>query len=232
MTFSVVMPLKAGERAKSRLHDDPTFRRAFAAAFASDTHAALAGADLVARVIVISADADQRREFSRAGALVLRERGRGKGDNLNQAIRQALLWLGRRHPDEPVAVVPSDLPSLTSQTVDEALVLAQNHESCFVADSAGSGTTLLAAASPRLLTPAYGHGSAAAHRAAGATELTTVNPRLKADVDVIGDLARVVALGVGPRTAEVLARLGQSSAMVESRTPTDSPCAMPSDTSR
>jgi 2-phospho-L-lactate guanylyltransferase len=232
MTFSAIMPLKAGARAKSRLHDDPSFREAFAAAFASDTYSALAGADRVARVIVISADADQRREFKRAGAYVLRERGLGKGDDLNQAIRQALVWLGRRYPNDPVAVVPSDLPSLNSRAVDEALVLAQSHESCFVADRAGTGTTLLAATSPRLLTPAYGPDSAAAHWASGATALTEVDPRLKADVDVIGDLAHVGELGVGPHTTEVVSRFDQSSSTVASRTPIDSPCAMPSDTSR
>jgi 2-phospho-L-lactate guanylyltransferase len=76
----------------------------------------------------------------------------------------------------------------------------------FVADAVGSGTTLLAARAPAELAPAYGAGSGDRHRASGATELVAP-PGLRRDVDTPADLREALALGVGVRTAEVVARL-------------------------
>ncbi len=74
----------------------------------------------------------------------------------------------------------------------------------FVADAAGTGTVLLAAAPGAPLEPCFGPGSAAAHAASGAVELTGDWPSLRRDVDTAADLADANTLGVGPRTLAVV----------------------------
>ena len=69
-----------------------------------------------------------------------------------------------------------------------------------MADVAGSGTTLLAAAPGVPPAPRYGPGSAATHRDSGAVALTGDWPSLRRDVDTPTDLAAAAALGLGPAT--------------------------------
>jgi 2-phospho-L-lactate guanylyltransferase len=79
----------------------------------------------------------------------------------------------------------------------------------FLSDAAGSGTTFYAALSPADFAPAYGPESAARHRAAGAVSLDGAGlAAVRRDVDTPDDLAAAVALGVGPRTRQVLREIG------------------------
>lgn len=55
------------------------------------------------------------------------------------------------------------------------------------------------------LDPRFGAGSAAAHAASGARAVTAGVPTLRRDVDTPDDLAAAIALGVGPRTAQLVA---------------------------
>ncbi len=76
-----------------------------------------------------------------------------------------------------------------------------------VPDADGTGTTLLTARAPEALRPHFGPGSRAAHETAGHVVLADVGAGLRRDVDTTADLAAVVGLGVGPVTADALARL-------------------------
>ena len=82
----------------------------------------------------------------------------------------------------------------------------------FVADTEGTGTTLLTAADGSRLDPRFGHRSRARHAASGAVELVT-GPlaSLRRDVDTEVDLHDARRLGLGPRTLAVLAQLGDGS---------------------
>jgi 2-phospho-L-lactate guanylyltransferase len=75
-----------------------------------------------------------------------------------------------------------------------------------VVDSAGTGTTLLAAAPGIALAPEYGLSSRATHLRSGAVELPGA-PGLRLDVDTPDDLAEALRLGVGEATATVARRL-------------------------
>ncbi|HET9256225.1 MAG TPA: 2-phospho-L-lactate guanylyltransferase, partial [Pseudonocardiaceae bacterium] len=77
-------------------------------------------------------------------------------------------------------------------------------ERAFCADRAGTGTTLLLAPPGRALEPGFGPGSAAAHHASGARELTGDWPGLRCDVDTREDLAHARELGLGRFTSAVL----------------------------
>ena len=75
-------------------------------------------------------------------------------------------------------------------------------------DAAGVGTTMYAVAGGGEFRPMYGGASRARHAAGGATELALDGiAGLRQDVDTPDDLRAAVALGVGPRTAEVAAEL-------------------------
>ena len=69
-----------------------------------------------------------------------------------------------------------------------------------MADAAGTGTVLLAAAGTALL-PAFGAGSARRHAESGARRLDGRWPSLRRDVDTVADLAEAVRLGLGRHTA-------------------------------
>jgi 2-phospho-L-lactate/phosphoenolpyruvate guanylyltransferase len=84
----------------------------------------------------------------------------------------------------------------------------------FVADAAGTGTVLLTAPPGKPLDPRFGIGSAAAHAASGARNLSGDWPGLRQDVDTPADLAAVLALGAGAQTCALLRDLGLTVACV------------------
>ncbi len=129
----------------------------------------------------------------------------GRGD-LNAALTAALPTVPG---GMPVAVLPADLPALTSEDLALALRRAVEHDFAYLPDTAGSGTTLLAAQSRAKLTLAFGPSSAAAHETAGAHQLDVRGlDRLRADVDTLADLHAAIRLGVGEHTHAALARFG------------------------
>ncbi len=188
----VVVPLKQLVAAKSRLAVG--HRTELVLAMAADVVAAATAAAGVAEVAVVSRDP----RAGELGVAVLDD----PATSLQGALRHALGGLG----DRAVAVLPADLPALRPEELGAALALARQQPTAFVADTAGTGTTLLAGAAS-LLRPEYGAGSRVRH-AAVATDLTAAldAPGLRQDVDTVADLVAAVALGVGVRTGAALAR--------------------------
>jgi len=223
--WSVVLPLKATRRGKSRIDVHPALRQRLTLAMAMDTAAAVAGAAAVADVLAVVEDEADGREMGRLpGVRVLLTRTR----DLNDAIADGLAALGVQRPAVvgprtrhaapegsgwgPVATVPADLPSLTPTELDAALAASLPHQVAVVADRQGTGTTLLAASSPGLLVPRYGVGSLARHVAAGAVPIElSADSGLRRDVDLADDLASVT----GRRTLGVLC--GTEPALCEAR---------------
>jgi 2-phospho-L-lactate guanylyltransferase len=203
-TWGVVVPVKRLAHAKTRLaaYGD-ALRQELALAFAADVvHAALR-CEVVERVLVVSDDARAERLLRALGAAVVAD---APDAGLNPALQHGADLLRLEHPDCGIATVSADLPSL--QPEDLAAVLRQvgPGERAFVADADGRGTTLLAAGPGADLAPAYGGGSRQRHLASGAVELPGP-PALRRDVDTPEDLRRSAALGLGPRSAELVARL-------------------------
>jgi 2-phospho-L-lactate guanylyltransferase len=103
----------------------------------------------------------------------------------------------------PVALL-ADLPALTVGEVVEALSqIEPDGAARFVADAAGTGSTLYAA-NATSFAPRFGPGSRAAHLAAGAIEIEGALAGLRQDVDDAPDLTRALTLGVGPLTRAAL----------------------------
>lgn len=202
-TWTVVVPVKRLAVAKSRLAALAGDRRAdLALAFALDTVAAALATPSVARVVVVSDEPSARSGCAALGAVVV---GDEPDAGLNPALRHGA---AATEPGLGVAAVSADLPALTPQSLDLALGLAGEHAVSYVADAAGTGTTLYAARHLADFDPGYGGGSAARHAAAGAVALDAPGlERLRRDVDTPADLAEAQHLGVGPRTTVVLAAI-------------------------
>jgi 2-phospho-L-lactate/phosphoenolpyruvate guanylyltransferase len=195
--WHVLVPVKGGDHAKSRLALGRDARRALAAAMASDTVEAAHACPVVSRVTVL-ASSSGAADLTAPVQVLLEPLHPPRGFN-------ALLdWATAQLPAGPVAVVMGDLPALTPHALAEVLEGAGAVSRALVVDRHGTGTTLLASRSARDLRPAFGPGSAAAHEAGGARSVDAP-ARVRCDVDDVEDLRHASALGVGPRTAAVLA---------------------------
>ncbi|WP_433787131.1 2-phospho-L-lactate guanylyltransferase [Actinomycetospora sp. CA-101289] len=208
----LVVPVKELRRAKSRLApavaglpgddaDREHAHRALALALARDTLRAARAAGLAGRLVVVTAEPAERL----AGAGAPWETVRDPGGGLNAAIRAGAAHLRRAGARRAVAALQADLPALRPDELDDALsraaaAFADGAPAAFVADHAGTGTTLLVTAPGRSPRPRFGPGSAGAHALAGAVALDGDWPGLRGDVDTVDDLARARALGVGPET--------------------------------
>ena len=111
-------------------------------------------------------------------------------------------------PARSVGALSADLPALRRGELSAALLEAAGHETSFVRDAAGDGTTLLLARDGVAFEPQFGAGSARPHALAGAHELGGDLPSLRRDVDTPADLAAARGLGLGERTRWVLTRHG------------------------
>jgi 2-phospho-L-lactate guanylyltransferase len=194
MQWTVIIPVKPAESAKSRLGLGPGFARAIAL----DTVAAAVASAAVGRVLVVTSDPG----FRPPGAeIVVEESPAGIDDAIRTAAALA--------PDGPRAALLGDLPSLRPRDLTAALAaalaLTPHHPRAFVTDREGTGTTLVTAAAGMVLITAFGPDSAAAHRALGLAELALpAGSTVTADVDTLEHLEVARVLGLGPATRGAL----------------------------
>jgi 2-phospho-L-lactate guanylyltransferase len=198
--FAVLVPVKPVARAKSRLAPlGDEARRALVAALAEDTVTAALSATNVDAVLVVTDDHVLASALTALGAQVVPD---GAAEDLNESLVQAAAEAHRRWPNLGVAAICADLPALDPRELEQALSVAAGHRAAFVADAAGEGTTMLAAASREDFMPRFGPASRAAHVADGAHEIVEVDVHtLRRDVDTPADLEEALSLGVGSRTA-------------------------------
>lgn len=198
--WSVVLPVKGGPGAKSRLAARP----GLALAMAGDCIEAVAAADGVDDVVVVTGDGEATALAAELGARVVDQPRSAR--ELTGAVTTGLAACP---PDAPAAVLLADLPSLRPGDLGTALaavatLLRDGRRAVVVPDADGTGTVLLAAGRPADVRHAFGAGSAARHVELGAYRLEQVPARLRRDVDTRADLVAALELGVGPRTARTL----------------------------
>jgi 2-phospho-L-lactate guanylyltransferase len=205
--FVVLVPVKPPARGKSRLAGLPDdLRAALATAFARDTIAAAQAAEAVAEVMVVTDDHTFAAAVRETGCAVLPD---GVTGSLNGSLVQAAAEAQRRWPSYAVAALCADLPALVPEELTQALG-AVGTGPAFVADHAGTGTTLYAVPPGHAFEPRFGRGSAQAHREAGATALPGGLVSLRLDVDDAGDLGRAMLVGVGVHTSLVVGRTSEA----------------------
>ena len=205
--WAVVVPVKRLTQAKTRLGLPAADRARLALAMAEDTIRACVAADSVRRVVVVTDDPDGAAMAVAAGAVVVADE---PDAGLNPALRHGAAYAARSGADLGIVTVSSDLPALRAADLDAVLRAATADLLAVVADAAGTGTVLYAAARAEAFDPAYGDQSRAAHVRSGAVDRSgDADPRLRRDVDTVADLREAVALGVGPATRRAVEAIGR-----------------------
>ncbi|WP_112678705.1 2-phospho-L-lactate guanylyltransferase [Micromonospora saelicesensis] len=201
--WAVVVPVKRLAVAKSRLRGalPGVPHEELALALAADTLRAVLACPAVAEALVVTDDERVAAAARTAGARVLPDE---PDAGLNAAFRHG----AARAPAGWVAGITADVPALRPAELAGALLAAQNGRPGvrrFLPDAPGGGTVLLTAGPGVPLDPRFGVGSAVAHAASGAVPLDGDWPSLRRDVDTAADLAAAARLGLGPRTAALVA---------------------------
>lgn len=197
----VIVPVKSSDVGKSRLSDAAPDRAALARALALDTIAAAAAATAVERVIVVTEDSDIAAAVRRMRTVDVVREGDTRG--LDAAIATGAAAAGS---DVPRAALLGDLPALRPFDLDTALEAAEAVERGVVADAEGEGSTLVTARAGATWLSAFGEDSFSRHKLLGCTPLDVpADSTLRRDVDTAEQLAAASALGLGERTAAVLA---------------------------
>ncbi|MGQ7295452.1 NTP transferase domain-containing protein [Quadrisphaera sp. KR29] len=214
-TWRLLMPVRGGPSAKSRLAEVVRRVPGLPEAVALDSVEAALACPRVASVHVVCADVGRGDRLAALGAQVVRESAPGSG--LLAALEEGLAALrgggaAQGPGDGPVAVLLADVPSLRpgdlAAALDEAAAVLAAGGTAAVPDAEGTGTVLLAGRlhgpAAGLLRPRFGPGSALAHRRDGAVPVGLGLARLRRDVDTPAELEEARALGTGPRTAGAL----------------------------
>lgn len=197
--WHLVVPVKGGATAKSRLHPPAGVdREELALALATDCLTACCAGMPPGRVVVVTSDERVAQMATGLGARVIADPAAG----LNAAAAAGRDFVAG--PDRPVAVLLGDLPALRAADLTTALGAAAAYPRAVVPDADGGGTVLLTALVGAELVPAFGPGSARRHQDAGHHLLELDLPHLRTDVDDDASLQAALALGVGPATRRTL----------------------------
>ncbi|WP_431306316.1 2-phospho-L-lactate guanylyltransferase [Streptomyces abyssalis] len=203
VAWTLVVPLKPLTRAKSRLAataGEPV-RARLALAFAQDTVAAALACTSVRDVAVVTDDQHAARELTVLGARIVPD---SPAAGLNPALAHGAAEVLAGRPDAALAALNADLPALRPEELGRVLDFASGVPRAFLADAAGTGTTLLSALPGHALGPHFGPLSRARHRASGAEEIVLTGvDTVRQDVDTEADLVAAHALGLGPFSARV-----------------------------
>ncbi|GAB3804905.1 hypothetical protein GCM10028798_25920 [Humibacter antri] len=194
--WTVVIPFKGGDGAKSRFADAAGIdRRQLSLAFLTDTLCAVRCAPSVGRVLLVSGEPAIADRLGELVDSVVPDAGTG----LNAAVAAGAAAAAERWPEMFVAVLVGDLPALLPEDLDVALRLAVDaarggHPYAFVADHDGTGTTAVTAAPGASLSARFGSGSRARHVEAGFQELV-IPPEstLRLDIDDVSALSEARA---------------------------------------
>jgi 2-phospho-L-lactate/phosphoenolpyruvate guanylyltransferase len=207
--WSVVVPLKPLDRAKSRLQGLPShLRKALVVAMALDVRDAVLACRGVAELVVVTRDP---RWHSLLSAPRLRVVADSPTDSLNDALRRGATTCRSTRPRYGIAALMADLPAMEPGELQFALDQAQGMPSAFVPDAHGDGTTLFAARSHEQFWPHYGGSSRSRHIEAGAEGI--LHPELtgiRRDVDTVEDLRQARPLGLGHRTSAVVVTITET----------------------
>jgi 2-phospho-L-lactate guanylyltransferase len=169
----------------------PADRRALAEAMVADVLDALARADRLDGVVVVTAEPTVRRLAEERGFIAIHDpREAGQSAAATLGVEAALSGGAER-----VLLVPGDCPALDPREVDE--LLAGDAPAVIVPDRHGTGTNALLLTPPDRFAPAFGPGSFERHRAlarAAGSEPAVASPAsLLLDVDTPDDLAALRA---------------------------------------
>ncbi len=208
--WHALVPAKALHNSKSRLG-----RNDLAGPFLADTVAALIGSAQVARLTVITADAEVASLVEDLGGDVIME---GSPTGLLDSLDLGLECAESASEGNGVVIALGDLPCLRTQDVDLFLEQAAHHDSSFTCDSDGTGSTMWARRPGSDAKPRFGVRSRAAHRMHGAVEIPC-SAGAHRDVDTSTDLWDAIRIGVGAHTLQALSEPTMNIATISGTNP-------------
>lgn len=190
MSVTAIVPLKALEHSKQRLSGRLS---------AIERHALMRGLFLHVLDVCMAAECiDETLAIvsGDAGVALARQRSvtvvRDPGGDLNSALRYATVRLPR---ESTSLVVVADLPQVTVDDLEAIVSAGRQAPTVLVAPTHDGGTGALLRRPARIIAPAFGPGSAAAHllaaQAAGVRAGVIMRPGLAYDVDRPEDLDRL-----------------------------------------
>jgi 2-phospho-L-lactate guanylyltransferase len=206
-----VLPVKEIDDAKSRLAHQCSrvFRRELQRAMLDDVLNALTKTARLAGIVVVSADRHAQLVARRCGARVFEDGARSGHTRAVMAAARRLASEGRAG----MLTVPADVPAISAAQI--ARVLAAHGEApafTIVPSHDCRGSNAIVVSRPDAVELAFGDDSFVAHlhaaRGAGIEPTIVRSPGIALDIDHPADLARLMQMATGPRTAAFL--LGQS----------------------
>ena len=197
--WTAIVPIRSLTEGKTRLAGYPG-ASVLTEAFAKDVIAACMACPEIDNVALVSPDPRVVELASASGC-----NGIAESDSDPDGINDAIAHARRELPDvRSIVAILGDLPCIDGSSLSAILTAAGEHETSFVSDTAGTGTTIWCTSDPSARSH-FGHHSRAEHRAAGAIELgleqTSLEwARARRDVDTDIDLWDAARLGLGPAT--------------------------------
>jgi 2-phospho-L-lactate guanylyltransferase len=207
-----VVPAKKLEQAKTRLASvlSPEERRELCLAMLRDVLSALRGAEYLAGVVVVTADAAIAQAARALEVEVIAEQTTGQ----NAAIEVGMAYARARGASE-LLIVSADLPLLCAETVEQLLAQARKNErdrSVLLAPSRdGTGTNAMLQRPPGVIPFLFGVNSLQRHQQAAAERGVPVDlaraDGLAFDVDLPIDLIDLLDRPCQTHTRAALARM-------------------------
>jgi 2-phospho-L-lactate/phosphoenolpyruvate guanylyltransferase len=161
MNVIAVLPVKRFADAKRRLATgiDDERRRALVAAMLRDVLAAIGGARLIERTILVSGEPEVAAIAAEAGAELLDD----PDDAGHPEAAQMGVAAARSEGAAGVVLLPGDCPLLDPRELDRLITATPDPYVAVVPDRHGSGTNALLLRPPDAIRPAFGEGSRERH---------------------------------------------------------------------
>jgi len=208
MPTFVVVPVKRLSEAKSSLSAalTPKQRRELVLTMLKDVLKAVSGARSITGTIVISPDDDIVKFARKNGAEGVADPGVELNEALRLAIQSALA-----NGATSVLIIPSDIPFLTANDIENIVVMASSQRVVVIAPSKDNGTNALFLRPPDVMPLRFGGESFPAHlseaRRAGVTPRIYRSITVATDIDNPTDLVGTEKFGRSTHTHEFLKSL-------------------------
>ena len=160
--WTAIVPVRSLTEGKSRLLTGSSPAPGLIEAFARDVLRACGESANIGRTIVVSPDASIEALAREANSEFVPE---PSASGINEAIASVRAICA---PNQPVIGILADTPCLTGATLDAVLTHARDYDVSFVADAAGTGSTMWCAQVPGARS--FFVHLRAHHRASGAVE--------------------------------------------------------------
>ncbi|MBS3794452.1 MAG: 2-phospho-L-lactate guanylyltransferase [Candidatus Thorarchaeota archaeon] len=188
-----VVPLKKLNHAKSRLAPilDSEQRRQFALSMLEDVLGTLRDSEAITTILVVTKEAGIVSKLNLQGLDIWTD---SSDTDLNSALRAATTHVRRHYGEQPLLIIPADVPLVTKPDIKGILSLGKDVDPPVVvaAPSDNGGTSALLRIPPNALGVQFGPSSFKNHqmlaRESDVTFLAYQSPTLGLDIDTPDDV--------------------------------------------